>query len=247
LRSRSIKFNLCIFILAEMNTIMYQGHKLYRIGCFCLTFLLLAFSFQLQAQSPTDSLLRVRQDLTDVLDSAKAGTIDTTVLSLGRLLMASEELVAFDNDLINNYLLKEKAIADSLQTQFSLQQTDSLNDNAKIDSMNTLILTAWAVTAVSIFLFLIMLILYLKTARQKKALALQHADSERTLLEYRKKLPEFQAENDFLKEKLEEKNPEKDYLKEKLKNYQDEMERIGADKRALIKDIQNILDRVKDL
>jgi len=46
---------------------------------------------------------------------------------------------------------------------------------------------------------------------------------------------------------LEEKNPANDYLKEKLKKYQDEMDRVGADKQALVRDIQNILDRVKDL
>lgn len=226
---------------------MSQEYKHFLRICLFLTILLSGYTLKLNGQTATDSLLRVRQDLVEIMDAAKAGTVDTTVPSLSRLLMASEDIVVLDNDLIGKYLMKEKVIADSLRLQYNLQQTNAVNDDARIHSMNTLILTAWAVTAVALFLFLIMLILYIRTTRMKNRLELQHTEAEKTLAEYRKKIPETQAELDFLKEKLEEKNPEKDYLKEKLKNYQDDMERIGADKRALLKDLQNILDRVKDL
>ncbi|MEI6576921.1 MAG: hypothetical protein WCO63_12160 [Bacteroidota bacterium] len=126
-------------------------------------------------------------------------------------------------------------------------QSASLADTFDIGSMNQLILSAWAITALALFLFLILLILFLKTRKAKNELSLQNAESEKTLSEYRKRAPEMQHEIESLREMLEEKNPEKDYLKMKLKEYQDEMDRIGADKHALVKDIQNILDRVKDL
>jgi C4-dicarboxylate-specific signal transduction histidine kinase len=161
--------------------------------------------------------------------------------------MASEDLIRIDNELIGQFIQREKSRADSLQLLFNLQQTTALNDTSKLSSMNQLILTAWAITALALFFFLVMLILYLKTRRAKIELTHVNTDSEKLLSEYRKKIPEMQAELDYLKEMLEEKNPEKDYLKEKLKKYQDEMDRVGADKQALVRDIQNILDRVKDL
>jgi C4-dicarboxylate-specific signal transduction histidine kinase len=212
-----------------------------------LAILAVILSLTLHAQRPIDSLLSVRRDLSDILDSARAGTTDTTVLSLSRVLMASEDLLRFDNELIGQFLSVEKKRADSLQVLLNVQQTTSMNETSKLSDMNQLILAAWAITALALFFFLIMMILYIRARRARIQLSAINSESEKILAEYRKKMPEMQAELDYLKEMLEEKNPEKDYLKEKLKKYQDEMDRIGADKHALVRDIQNILDRVKDL
>ncbi|MHC1707104.1 MAG: hypothetical protein AB9842_06225 [Bacteroidales bacterium] len=144
-----------------------------------------------------DSLMDARNELRNTYDSIRMqSAADTGIVNVNEFMNAANELINFDNTLIEVQFEKIKRTSDSISAVnkelFTAFQDQSQRANTRFYQL----LLISAVCLGLLVLFLIAFIAWLRRRNKMNKLLLQHIENDRLLAEYRKRLNELQSDLD---------------------------------------------------